>query len=105
MMPMNNPLMAMMQMAKKGGNPMQMLQPLPERRKSKIEEQQHNPLHEAWLASKLVLLVVYVMLGSFALKRARSQGARLACLLAALLCAAVMVMIARTRDPLGWLPF
>ena len=66
---------------------------------------QHNPLHEAWLASKPVLLVVYVMLGSFALKRARSQGARLACLLAALLCAAVMVMIARTRDPLGWLPF
>lgn len=26
MMPMNNPLMAMMQMAKSGGNPMQMLQ-------------------------------------------------------------------------------
>ena len=26
MMPMNNPLMAMMQMAKTGGNPMQMLQ-------------------------------------------------------------------------------
>ncbi len=65
---------------------------------------QHNPLHEAWLASKLVLLLVYVVLGSFALKRARSQGARLAFLLAALLCAAVMVMIARTRDPLGWLP-
>lgn len=66
---------------------------------------QHNPLHEAWLATKLVLLVVYVMLGSFALKRARSQGARLACLLTAMLCAAVMIMIARTRDPLGWLPF
>lgn len=65
---------------------------------------QHNPLQEAWLATKLVLLVVYVVLGSFALKRARSQGARLACLLAALLCAALMVMIARTRDPLGWLP-
>lgn len=26
MMPMNNPLMAMMQMAKSGGNPMQMMQ-------------------------------------------------------------------------------
>lgn len=66
---------------------------------------QHNPLREAWLATKLVLLVVYVVLGSFALKRARGQGARLAFLLAALLCAAAMVAIARTRDPLGWLPF
>ena len=65
---------------------------------------QHNPLHETWLATKLVLLLVYVGLGSFALKRARSPGAKLAFLLAALLCASVMVMIARTRDPLGWLP-
>ncbi len=66
---------------------------------------QHNPLHEAWLATKLLLLLVYVMLGSFALKRARSSRMRLAFLLAALLCAAVMIAIARTRDPLGWLPF
>lgn len=66
---------------------------------------QHNPLYEAWLATKLMLLLVYVVLGSFALKRARSTGARLAFLLAALLCAGVMVTIARTRDPLGWLPF
>ncbi len=66
---------------------------------------EHNPLHETWLASKLALLLVYVVLGSFALKRARSTGARLACLIGALLCAAAMVMIARTRDPLGWLPF
>lgn len=65
---------------------------------------QHNPLQEAWLATKLGLLLVYVVLGSFALKRARSPGARLAFLLAALLCATLMVAIARTRDPLGWLP-
>lgn len=65
---------------------------------------QHNPLQETWLASKLVLLLVYVVLGSFALRRAHSPGARFAFLLAALLCAVVMVAIARTRDPLGWLP-
>lgn len=64
----------------------------------------HNPLHEAWLATKLALLVIYVVLGSFALKRARSPAARLAFLLAALLCAAMMIAIARTRHPLGWLP-
>lgn len=64
----------------------------------------HNPLHEAWLATKLALLVIYVVLGSFALKRARSPAARLAFLLAALLCAAMMIAIARTRNPLGWWP-
>ena len=66
---------------------------------------QHNPLQEAWLATKLALLVVYVVLGSFALKRARSQAGRLLFLVAALSCAGAMVAIARTRDPLGWLPF
>ena len=64
----------------------------------------HNPWYESWLSTKLALLLVYVVLGSFALKRARSLGARLAFLLAALLCAAMMVTIARSRDPLGWLP-
>ena len=49
---------------------------------------QHNPLQEAWLATKLALLVVYVVLGSFALKRARSQAGRLLFLVAALSCAA-----------------
>lgn len=65
---------------------------------------QHNPLHEAWLGTKLLLLLVYVVLGSFALKRARRRGVRLVFLLAALLCATAMVTIARTRNPLGWLP-
>lgn len=64
----------------------------------------HNPWYETWLATKLALLVIYVVLGSFALKRARRQGPRLIFLLAALLCAAAMVEIARTRDPLGWWP-
>ncbi len=64
----------------------------------------HNPWYESWLSTKLALLLVYVVLGSFALKHARRPGARLAFLLAALLCAAIMVTIARSRDPLGWLP-
>lgn len=65
----------------------------------------HNPLYESWLSTKLALLLPYMVLGSFALKRARSRGARLVFLLAALLCAAAMVTIARTRDPLGWWPW
>jgi uncharacterized membrane protein SirB2 len=56
-----------------------------------------------WLAAKLALLVVYIVLGSFALKRAASPKARLACLAAALAVFVVIIGIARTHHPLGWL--
>jgi len=32
----------------------------------------HNPVHESWLAIKLFLLLTYIVLGSFALKRAKT---------------------------------
>ena len=66
---------------------------------------QHNPVHEPWLASKLALLPVYVVLGSMALKRARTRTARGAYFLAALACVLTMVSIARLRHPAGWLAF
>ena len=37
------------------------------------------PFVRVWLTVKVLLLVVYVMLGSLALKRGRSRGTRLAC--------------------------
>ena len=55
-----------------------------------------------WLLAKLLLLPVYVVLGSFALKRARTPGARLACYLAALAAYATMTGIARAHHPAGW---
>ena len=63
----------------------------------------HNPLHEPWLAAKLLLLPVYVVLGSLALKRARTAWGRRLCLAAALVCVATLASIARTRQPWGWL--
>ena len=60
-----------------------------------------SPLRDPWLAAKLLLLVVYIVLGSYALKRARSPAARAGFLLAALLVFATMVSIALTRHPLG----
>src|SRR5690554_3737436 len=54
-----------------------------------------------WLAAKLVLLVVYVVLGVFALRRARSRGGRLASYLAALATFAMIYGIARAHHPLG----
>lgn len=56
-----------------------------------------------WLALKLVLLVVYVVLGSLALKRARSDRAHRIAYGAALLTYLYMLGVARTHHPLGWL--
>lgn len=60
-----------------------------------------NPFAVAWLSVKIVLLLVYIVLGTLALKRARTQGARLLCLLAALLCYGFMLTVARAHHPLG----
>jgi uncharacterized membrane protein SirB2 len=59
---------------------------------------QHNPMREPWLATKLALLPVYVVLGSLALKRARTPGARKVFFVAALLCVGTMAWIAMTRN-------
>ena len=56
-----------------------------------------------WLTLKVALLVVYVVLGTFALKRAGTPRARLLCLIAALAVYAAMLGIARAHHPLGWL--
>ena len=54
-----------------------------------------------WLWLKLALLVVYVGLGTFALKRGRTRTVRLASFISALLVFATMFIIARSHDPLG----
>jgi uncharacterized membrane protein SirB2 len=43
------------------------------------------PFVHSWLTAKVVLLVVYVVLGSFALKRGRTRVVRTVCWIAALL--------------------
>jgi uncharacterized membrane protein SirB2 len=60
-----------------------------------------RPDRDTWLGLKLVLIVVYIVLGSLALKRARSTAARAAAFAAALACIALIVVVARTHDPLG----
>jgi uncharacterized membrane protein SirB2 len=64
---------------------------------------QLNPLRETWLSVKLALLMLYIVLGSLALKRARSPAARAVFLLAALAVLATMASLALTRHPLGFL--
>lgn len=60
-----------------------------------------NPFTTPWLATKLALLVAYVVLGSFALKRARTARARALCLAAALAVLLAIVAIARAHHPWG----
>ena len=56
-----------------------------------------------WLTVKLVLVVVYVVLGVLALRRGRSRGVRAGCYAGALLVFIAIVGIARMHHPLGWL--
>ena len=59
------------------------------------------PFVQAWLTAKVLLLVVYIVLGSFALKRGRTRAVRTSCWLAALLVYLFIVGIARAHHPLG----
>ncbi len=59
------------------------------------------PFMHAWLTVKLVLLVVYIVLGSFALKRAKTRRARLGFFAAALLVFGYIYYVARAHHPLG----
>jgi len=54
-----------------------------------------------WLATKLTLIVVYVVLATFALRRARTRRARAGFYVAALLTFAFVVTIAIAHHPLG----
>lgn len=59
------------------------------------------PFVDAWLTAKVLLLVVYIVLGSYALKRAKTRTARLAYTGAAVAVFVFIVSIARTHNPLG----
>jgi uncharacterized membrane protein SirB2 len=59
------------------------------------------PFVHGWLTAKVVLLVVYIVLGTFALKRSRSQHIRLLCFVSAIAVYLFIVSIARAHHPMG----
>jgi uncharacterized membrane protein SirB2 len=61
------------------------------------------PFVHGWLTAKVLLLLVYIALGTFALKRGRTQTTRVVCWLAALAVYAFIISIARAHQPLGML--
>jgi uncharacterized membrane protein SirB2 len=59
------------------------------------------PFVHSWLTVKVLLLVVYIVLGSLALKRAHTQRARMICYIAALGVYLFIVSVARAHHPFG----
>jgi uncharacterized membrane protein SirB2 len=59
------------------------------------------PFVDGWLTAKVVLLVVYIVLGSFALKRGRTRAIRIGFWLAALAVFGFIWSVARAKSPLG----
>jgi uncharacterized membrane protein SirB2 len=60
------------------------------------------PLVHHWLTVKVMLLIVYIVLGTFALKRGNSAGARWATWVAALVVYGFIISVARAHHPAGW---
>lgn len=59
------------------------------------------PFVQAWLTVKVLLLVVYIVLGTFALKRARTPAGRALFYCAALAVFLFIASVARAHRPLG----
>lgn len=62
---------------------------------------EHNPLVEPWLGVKLILIVLYIVIGSFALKRATTLLHKRLFLAAAVGLITYIFSVALTRHPLG----
>jgi uncharacterized membrane protein SirB2 len=61
------------------------------------------PFVDAWLTTKVLLLIVYIVLGVAALRLARTRRARALAFAAALLTFFAIVGVALTHRPCGWL--
>ena len=61
------------------------------------------PFVVPWLTAKVLLLPLYVVLGSYALKRARTPRIRATCYITALAVFLLIISVARTRNPAGLL--
>jgi uncharacterized membrane protein SirB2 len=62
------------------------------------------PLVHGWLTAKVGLLVLYIVLGSYALKRASTRATRAGFFVAALLTYGLIICVALTRGVLNQAP-
>jgi uncharacterized membrane protein SirB2 len=57
------------------------------------------PFAQSWLTAKLIGLVLYIVLGTIALKRGKTKGVRIAAFAGALAVFGYVVMVAVTKQP------
>jgi uncharacterized membrane protein SirB2 len=62
-------------------------------------------LNQPWLLTKFIALVVYILLGTVALKRGRTRSIRIAALVLALITFAYIGGVALTKSMGSWLAF
>lgn len=60
------------------------------------------PFVHAWITAKVLALLLYIVLGMFALRRGRTRAQRATAFVAALACAAYIVAVALTHDATPW---
>lgn len=63
---------------------------------------QQYPFVHGWLTAKVIGLVIYIALGTIALKRGRSKGVRIAAFVAALITIGYVFSVARAHHPMPW---
>ena len=64
-----------------------------------------NPFAHSWLMAKFAGLMLYVLLGTVAIKRGSSRVVRIAAFIAALATFAYIVGVGLTRSTLSWIAF
>ena len=62
-----------------------------------------SPLSSPWLMVKILALLVYILLGTIAIKRGKTRNIRIAAWLSAQLVFIYIVAVAITHNPLPWL--
>lgn len=60
------------------------------------------PFVQPWLTAKFLALLAYILLGSIAIRRGRTQRQRLWAGIVALACLGYLISVALTRSPLPW---
>lgn len=62
-----------------------------------------SPLSNPWLMAKIIALLLYIFLGTIALKRGKTRTIRVAAWLSAQVVFIYIVAVALTHNPLPWL--
>lgn len=60
------------------------------------------PVQDAWLSAKVIALIAYIIFGTFALKRGKTQTIRATCFVISLIIFAYIVAVARTHQAIPW---